>query len=43
MTGCKTHGQLYVEVGAIKEADKNDFASDKAVKKTLNKWGVDAG
>ena len=21
MTGCKTHGQLYVEVGAIKEAD----------------------
>jgi RHH-type rel operon transcriptional repressor/antitoxin RelB len=28
---------------AIKEADKGDFASDKAVKKTLSKWAVDAG
>ncbi len=28
---------------AIGEADKGDFASDKAVKKTLGKWGVDAG
>jgi len=28
---------------AIGEADEGDFASDKAVKKTLGKWGVDAG
>jgi len=28
---------------AIKEADVGDFASDKQVKKTLSKWGVDAG
>ena len=27
---------------AIKEANNGEFASDKAVKKTLNKWGVDA-
>ncbi len=28
---------------AIKEADNGDFATDKAVYKTLNKWGVNAG
>ena len=28
---------------AIKEADDGDFASDLAIKKTLGKWGVDAG
>lgn len=28
---------------AIKEADNGDFASDQSVKKTLAKWGVDAG
>ena len=28
---------------AIEEADEGDFASDQAVKKTLGKWGVDAG
>jgi RHH-type rel operon transcriptional repressor/antitoxin RelB len=28
---------------AIKEADDGDFASDQAIKKTLGKWGVDAG
>jgi predicted transcriptional regulator len=28
---------------AIGEADEGDFASDQAVKKTLGKWGVDAG
>lgn len=27
---------------AIKEADNSDFATDKAVNKTLSKWGVDA-
>ena len=27
---------------AIEEADKGDFASDRAVEKTLGKWGVDA-
>lgn len=27
---------------AIKEADAGDFASEQAVKETLNKWGVDA-
>jgi len=28
---------------AIKEADNGDFASEQSVKKTLAKWGVDAG
>ncbi len=28
---------------AVKEADRGDFASDKAVKRTFKKWGVDAG
>lgn len=28
---------------AIKEAEQGDFASDKAVKKTMRKWGVNAG
>jgi RHH-type rel operon transcriptional repressor/antitoxin RelB len=28
---------------AIKEADNGDFASDETVKKTLGKWGVNAG
>lgn len=28
---------------AIEEADKGDFASDRAVEETLGKWGVDAG
>lgn len=28
---------------AIKEADEGDFATDKEVNKTFNKWGVDAG
>lgn len=28
---------------ALKEADNEEFASDRAVKKTLGKWGVDAG
>lgn len=28
---------------AIKEADDGDFASDQAIRKTLAKWGVDAG
>lgn len=28
---------------AIKEADNGDFATDKAVNKTLGKWGVNAG
>ncbi len=28
---------------AIKEADNGDFATDKAVCKTLDKWGVNAG
>ena len=28
---------------ALKEADSRDFASNQAVTKTLNKWGVDAG
>ena len=27
---------------AIKEADAGDFASEQAVKETLNKWGFDA-
>ena len=27
---------------AIKEADAGDFASEQAVKETMNKWGVDA-
>ncbi|HBC56700.1 MAG TPA: CopG family transcriptional regulator [Gammaproteobacteria bacterium] len=27
---------------AIKEADNGDFASNKTVKKTFSKWGVDA-
>jgi predicted transcriptional regulator len=27
---------------AIKEADNDEFASDKAVKKTFNKWAVNA-
>ncbi len=28
---------------ALKEADKGDFASEKDLKKTLAKWGVNAG
>ena len=28
---------------AIKEADNGDFASERSVRKTLGKWGVDAG
>ena len=28
---------------ALKEADSRDFASNQAITKTLNKWGVDAG
>ena len=28
---------------AVEEADKNDFASDKAVTATFAKWGVNAG
>jgi len=28
---------------ALIEADAGDFASDKAVEKTFNKWGGDAG
>jgi RHH-type rel operon transcriptional repressor/antitoxin RelB len=28
---------------AIKEADDGDFATDQTIKKTLGKWGVDAG
>ena len=28
---------------AIKEADHGDFATDKAVNKTLRKWGISAG
>jgi predicted transcriptional regulator len=28
---------------AIKEADNGEFATDKAVNKTLGKWGVNAG
>jgi len=28
---------------AIKEADDGDFATDKEVKSTLGKWGVNAG
>jgi predicted transcriptional regulator len=28
---------------AIEEADNDDFATDKALNKTLRKWGVNAG
>ncbi len=28
---------------ALQEADNGDFASQQAVNKTLDKWGVDAG
>ena len=28
---------------AVNEADNGDFASDKALNKTLSKWDVDAG
>ena len=28
---------------ATKEAEQGDFASDKAVEKTMRKWGVNAG
>ena len=28
---------------ALKEADSDDFASDKAVKSAFKKWGVNAG
>ena len=27
---------------AIKEADAGDFASEQAVRETMNKWGIDA-
>lgn len=27
---------------AIKEADAGDFASEQAIKETMNKWGIDA-
>jgi RHH-type rel operon transcriptional repressor/antitoxin RelB len=35
--------QLQEIKDAIKEADDGDFASDQTIKKTLGKWGVDAG